>query len=88
MFNGNYVRYFETAEEELYRSAGTPRQELLDRRQLAFPRVETWARFRKRTLLGDLIAVTTWIEKRPEKALLFCFEVRRNEEPEVIGEGS
>ena len=88
MFNGNYVKYFETAEEELYRAAGTPRQELFDRLQLAFPRVETWARFRKRTLLGDLIAVTTWIEKRTEKSLLFCFEVRRDGEPDVIVEGS
>ena len=88
VFNGNYVKYFETAEEELYRAAGTPRQELLNRLQLALPRVETWARFRKRTNLGDLIAVTTWIEKRTEKSLLYCFEVRRNEEPKVIVEGS
>ncbi len=88
MFNGNFIRYFETAEEELYRAVGTPRQQLFDRLQIAFPRVETWARFRKPTRLGDLIAVTTWIEKRTEKSLLFCFEVRRDGEPEVIVEGS
>jgi len=76
------------AEEDLCASLGLPRPELFARHKIGFPRVETWARFRKPATQGDTIAVTTWIEKRTEKSLLFCFEVRLDGAADLVAEGS
>ena len=69
-------------------SLGQPRPELFARCKIGFPRVETWARFRKPATQGDTIAVTIWIEKRTEKSLLYCFEVRIDGQHELIAEAS
>ena len=69
-------------------SLGLPRPELFARCKIGFPRVETWARFRKPATQGDTIAVTIWIEKRTEKSLLYCFEVRIDGQHELIAEAS
>lgn len=87
-YYGNFFRYFEMAEEELFCSLGHPRPELMKQHQMGFPRVETWARFRKPANQGDLLEVSTWIERRTEKSLLYCFEARRDGESELVAEGS
>ena len=56
--------------------------------KIGFPRVETWARFRKPAAQGDTVAVSTWIEKRTEKSMLYCFEVRIDGQTELVAEGS
>lgn len=87
-YYGNFFRFFEIAEEELYASLGLPRPRLFAEFRIGFPRVETWARFRKPAAQGDTIAVTTWIEKRTEKSMLFCFEVRHDGVEDLVAEGS
>ena len=62
--------------------------EILRQLQIGFPRVETWARFRKPARMGDLMEVTTWIAKRTTRSLLFQFELRREGDPELAVEGS
>ena len=81
VYYGNFFRYFEMAEEELFFSRGAARIDVYNRLQIGFPRVETWCRFHKPARQGELIAVTTWISKRTEKSLLFHFEVRGARNP-------
>jgi YbgC/YbaW family acyl-CoA thioester hydrolase len=88
MYYGNFFRYFEICEEDLFASLGLPRPQLFEKYKIGFPRVETWARFRKPAAQGDLVAVTTWIEKRTEKSLLYCFEIRHDGQEELLVEGS
>jgi acyl-CoA thioester hydrolase len=88
MYFANFFKYFEIAEEELFASLGRSRAEIFENAKVGFPRVETWARFRKPAAHGETVEVTLWIEKRTEKSLLFCFEVRLEGQPEVIVEGS
>jgi acyl-CoA thioesterase FadM len=76
------------AEEDLYYSLGWPRPEILRQLQIGFPRVETWARFRKPARQGDLMEVTTWIARRTRRSLLFQFELHREGDPELAVEGS
>ncbi|MBI3933811.1 MAG: acyl-CoA thioesterase [Acidobacteria bacterium] len=86
MYYPHFFRYFEIAEEELYFTLGISTPRVMELYGIGFPRVETWARFHKPANHGELVAVTTWIERRTEKSMLFCFEVRR--EDDLIAEGS
>src|SRR4051794_9362356 len=56
-FYGNFFRFFEYAEEELYASLGRPRPDILHDLQVGFPRVETWAKFYKPARQGDIMEV-------------------------------
>ena len=49
--------------------------------------METWCKFFKPALQGDLMEVTAWIGRRTEKTLLFQFELRRDGDPELAAEG-
>ena len=88
LYYGNFFRFFEIAEEELYASVGKRRWDLFEQVEIGFPRAETWCRFRKPVLLGDLVAVTAWISRRSVKSLVLQYEMRRDGEPELIAEGS
>jgi YbgC/YbaW family acyl-CoA thioester hydrolase len=88
MYFGNFFKYFEIAEEELFASLGVKRAHIFEEKKIGFPRVETWARFRKPAPHGAAVDVTLWIEKRTEKSLLYCFEVRLEGQKDVIVEGS
>jgi YbgC/YbaW family acyl-CoA thioester hydrolase len=88
MYFGNFFKYFEIAEEELFASLGVKRAHIFEEKKIGFPRVESWARFRKPAPHGAVVNVTLWIEKRTEKSLLYCFEVRLQGKPDVIVEGS
>jgi 4-hydroxybenzoyl-CoA thioesterase len=87
-FYGNFFSYYEAAEEMLFVSLGHPRPQLFEKLKFGLPRVECWSRFRKPARHGDMIEVTAWIEKRTEKSLLYCFEVRREGEQDLVCEGS
>ncbi|MBI4441878.1 MAG: acyl-CoA thioesterase [Acidobacteria bacterium] len=88
LYYGNFFRFFEIAEEELYASVGQRRWNLYEEFHIGFPRAETWCRFRKPVLLGDLVEVTAWISRRSEKSLVFQYEMRRDGESELLAEGS
>lgn len=88
MYFGNFFKYFEIAEEGLFASLGCKRAHIFEERKIGFPRVETWARFRKPAAHGDAVEVTLWIERRTERSMLYCFEVRLEGDPELIVEGS
>ena len=87
LYYGNFFRYFEIAEEELYFSLGRPRVDIFNGLQVGFPRVETWCKFFKPARHGDLMVVTVWIGRRTEKTLLFQFELRRDGDTELAAEG-
>lgn len=88
MYFGNFFKYFEIAEEDLFISLGMPRARIFEEKKIGFPRVETWARFRKPAPHGEKVEMTLWIERRTEKSLLYCFEARLEGRSEVIVEGS
>ena len=88
LYYGNFFRFFEIAEEELYAAVGQRRWDLYEELHIGFPRAETSCRFRKPVLLGDLVAVTAWISRRSEKSLVFQYEMRRDGESELLAEGS
>jgi len=88
MYFGNFFKYFEIAEEELFASLGLPRAQIFEKKKVGFPRVEAWARFRKPAPHGATVEITLSIEERTEKSLLYCFEARLDGHSELIVEGS
>ena len=46
VWHGNFFRWFESAEEEIYRALGRPRQALLDELGVMMPRVDVRAHFK------------------------------------------
>ena len=88
MYFGNVFKYFEIAEEDFFASLGRSRAEIFEQKKIGFPRVETWARFRKPLAHGEAAEITLWIEKRTEKSLLYCFEVRAEGRHDLLMEGS
>jgi acyl-CoA thioesterase FadM len=88
MYFGNFFKYFEIAEEELFLSLGRSRAKIFDEDMIGFPRVECWSRFRKPAAHGATLEIDMWIDRRTEKSLLYCFEVRLAGTSEVMVEGS
>lgn len=87
-FYGNFFRFFEMAEEELYLAQGRSRTSIYHDLQVGFPRVETWCRYHKPARLGDLLEVTVWISHRTRRSLRFNFELRRDGEAALVAEGN
>ena len=86
-YYGNFFRWFEMAEEELFLSLGPSRTDIFRQYQIGLPRVEVCGRFRKPIPEGVLIEVTIWIAKRTNTALVINVEVRLDEDPEIAAEG-
>ena len=87
LYYGNFFRFFEIAEEELYYALGWSRVDVLHQLEVGFPRVEAACKFYKPARQGDLMEVTTWIARRSQKSMLFHFEMRREKDPELAAEG-
>jgi YbgC/YbaW family acyl-CoA thioester hydrolase len=85
-YYGNFFRWFEIAEEELFLALGFSRTDVMHRYHIGFPRVEIWCRFRKPIPEGTLIEVTIWIAKRTQTALVFNVEIRREGESDIAAE--
>ena len=86
-YYGNFFRWFEMAEEELFLSLGLSRTDIFRQHQIGLPRVELWSRFRKPIPEGVLIEVTIWIAKRTNTALVINVEIRLEGDADIAAEG-
>src|ERR1017187_6205583 len=57
IYYGQFLRFFEVAEMELFREVGMPYGEVFERYQIWLPRVQIHFDFRAPLLLDDLISV-------------------------------
>ncbi|MBI2818188.1 MAG: acyl-CoA thioesterase [Acidobacteria bacterium] len=88
VYYGNFFRYFEIAEEELYLAQGRSRPEVYYALQVGFPRVEAHCRYYKPARLGDVLETTLWIAHRSSRSMKFHFELRREGETDLVAEGN
>ena len=87
-YYGNFFRFFEIAEEDLYVAAGGSRPEIFNRLQVGFPRVETSCRFYQPARMGDVLDIAVSIPKRTRRSMQFCFELRREGESALVATGN
>ena len=85
IFYGSYIRFFEIAETELFRSVGMPYGKVFDELDIWLPRVHLECDFLRAPRLDDLLEVSVYVGKIGRTSLRLNFEVRRKTEDGTIG---
>ena len=87
IFYGSYIRFFEIAETELFRSVGMPYGKVFDELDIWLPRVHLECDFHRAAQMDDLLEVSVYVGKVGRTSLRLNFEVRRrNEAGEIEAE--
>jgi len=87
IYYGQFLRFFEIAETELFRAVGLPYAEVFDRFDIWLPRVQIHFDFRKPLVLDDLIEVSAYVGRFGNKSLTLRFEVNKKGETDLVAEG-
>src|ERR1700683_214193 len=85
---GHYFRFFENAEEELFRHLGHDRTALLARLHLLIPRTSLKAGFRSPARLGDDVFIGIGVIEITERRIGYAFDVRARDADRLICEAS
>lgn len=75
---GAYVRFFEIAESELFRSLGLPFSELFAKYDFWLPRAQLHFEFRMPALLDDKLDLEMWVSKVGTSSLRLEFQARKD----------
>jgi YbgC/YbaW family acyl-CoA thioester hydrolase len=86
IFYGAYIRFFEIAETELFRTVGLSYGRMFDELDVWLPRAHLECDFRRAAQLDDLLEVSVFVGRIGVKSLRLNFEVRRNGEAEIVAE--
>lgn len=84
IFYGAYIRFFEFAETELFRSVGLPYSVMFDELDVWLPRVHLECDFHRAAQLDDLLEVSVYVGRFGNKSMRLDFEVRRKGDALVI----
>ena len=87
VWHGNFFRWFESAEEELYRALGRPRQALLEELGILMPRVDVQARFKSPARPDDLLTIGVAVSELSERRIGFAFDVREYGTDRFLADG-
>lgn len=85
---GVFCRYFEQAEEELFRVLGRERTALLAELQIFMPRTSMQSRFKSPAKLGDEIAVGVGVAGITDRRIEYAFDIRERRTDRLICEAS
>jgi acyl-CoA thioester hydrolase len=85
---GVFCRYFEHAEEDLYRRLGSDRTALLRTLGVYMPRTSLQARFRSPARLGDELSVGVGISEMTDRRIAFAFDVHERGTNRLVCEAS
>ena len=80
IFYGSYIRFFEIAETELFRSVGFPYGKVFDELNIWLPRVHLECDFHRAAQMDDLLEVSVYVKNIGRTSLRFNFEVRKKNE--------
>ena len=84
IFYGSYIRFFEIAETELFRSVGMPYGKIFDELDIWLPRVHLECDFHRAAQMDDLLEVSVYVGKIGTTSVRLNFEVRRKTEDGTI----
>jgi acyl-CoA thioester hydrolase len=84
IFYGAYIRFFEIAETELFRTVGMSYGKVFDELDIWLPRVHLECDFLRAPRLDDLLEVSVYVGKIGRTSLRLNFEVRRKTEDGTI----
>jgi len=81
---GAYLRFFEIAETELFRTAGLAYRDVFDRYDVWFPRAVIHSEFYRPARLDDRLRVAAYVGRVGTKSLTLNFDVLRDD-PTSLG---
>ena len=84
---GNFFRYFEEAEDELFRARGRPRIEVIAERNIFMPRVDVNCRFHSPARMGEALEIGVGVSQVNPRRLQYSFEVREQVSRRLVAEG-
>ncbi|MEW6209404.1 MAG: thioesterase family protein [Acidobacteriota bacterium] len=87
IYYGQFLRFFEIAETELFRSVGLSYSDVFDRLDIWLPRVQIHFDFRRPLVLDDLIEVSAYVARFGTRSLTLRFEVVKKGETDIVAEG-
>lgn len=87
IYYGQFLRFIEVAEMEMFRAVGLPYSEVFDRLDIWLPRVQIHFNFRRPLLLEDRIQVSAFVKAFGTKSLTLGFEVHRQRENDLVADG-
>jgi len=85
---GVFFRYFEHAEEELYRRLGSDRTTLLSGLNIFMPRTSLQSRFRSPAKLGDELSIGVGVGRITDRRIGFAFDIHERVTDRLICEAS
>lgn len=85
---GVFFRYFEHAEEDLYRRLGSDRTALLRTLGVYMPRTSLQSRFRSPAKLGDELSVGVGIGEMTDRRIGFTFDIHERGTNRLVCEAS
>ena len=85
---GVFFRYFENAEEELYRRLGSDRTALLRELKIFMPRTSLQSRFRSPAKLGDELSIGVGVGEITDRRIGFAFDIQERETKRLICDAS
>ncbi|HZT76228.1 MAG TPA: thioesterase family protein [Vicinamibacterales bacterium] len=85
---GVFFRYFEQAEEELFRALGHDRTKLLADLGIFMPRTSLQSRFKSPARLGDEIAVGVGVSAITDRRIEYAFDIRERGTGRLICDAS
>jgi YbgC/YbaW family acyl-CoA thioester hydrolase len=86
IFYGAYIRFFEFAETELFRSVGLPYSVMFDELDVWLPRVHLECDFHHAAQLDDLLEVSVYVGRFGNTSMRLDFEVRRKGDELIIAQ--
>lgn len=80
IFYGSYIRFFEIAETELFRTIGMPYGKVFEELNIWLPRVHLECDFHRAAQMDDLLEVSVYVKNIGRTSLRLNFEVRKKNE--------
>lgn len=87
IFYGSYVRFFEIAETELFRSCGLAYKDVFDRYDIFLPRKAVHSEFFHPPRLDDRLRVATYVGRVGRTSMTLNFDVLRDGAPTLAAAG-
>jgi acyl-CoA thioester hydrolase len=84
---GNFLRFFEEAEDDMFRALGRTRLELIRDFGILMPRVEAQCRFRSPARAEEVLAVGIAVQEMTERRISYAFEARERDSSRLVCEG-
>jgi YbgC/YbaW family acyl-CoA thioester hydrolase len=84
---GNFLRFFEEAEDEMFRALGRTRLELIRDFGILMPRLDATCRFRSPARAEEILEIGIAVRELTERRIAYLFEARHRDTGRLVCEG-